>query len=261
MTPIPSLMIFGALLAGGEGVLPAGGQKERFLVESEFGKESAWTEPFLNDAWKVLVRLMDNGRIKPPRGIGVTLEKDPDFGGIGGYASPVSIGFTSNAWPKDRDRIWILAHELTNLFAAHYGGAGGFPADWWSNGRSPFPEYVSCLVMEELGYREAAAYRREGAREKADHVLFWKLHERYGFRLFSRFFKLVSADGLDMGNVGRPWPFPDEARAAYTIAYLSIAAGTNLAPLCREHLIGREPSDWKRIHPEIVFLPYNVTTE
>jgi hypothetical protein len=241
--------------------LPAGKGDERFLVESEFGKEAAWTEPFLNDAWKVLVRLMDNRKIEPPSGIHVSLKKDPDMGGIGGWATPESIGFTSNAWPKDKHRIWILAHELTNLFAAHYGGAGGYPADWWANGRSPFPEYVSCLVMEELGYREAAEHRKAGMQSKPDHMLYWKLHAKHGFELFARFFKLVNADGLDMGLVGKPWPHPDEARSAYTMAYLSMAAGENIAGLCREHGIGAEPDDWKRIHPSIPFEPYSVTAE
>jgi hypothetical protein len=235
--------------------------EERFKIDSAFGEESRWTHDYLNDAWSLLVRLMDNVQVDPPMGIQVRLKKDKELHGIAGYASSSEIGFTSNVWPKDRDRLWILAHELVNLFACHYGGAGGFPSDWWSNGRSPFPEYVSCLVMEELGYKEAAAYRREIQQGEPDHDLFWKLHEQFGFKLFARFFALVRADGIDLGCVGEHWPYPDEARSAYTMAYLSIAAGTNLAKLFREHRIGREPPDWKQIHLQIPYVPYEVTAE
>ncbi len=242
-------------------LLPITEASDRFIIESEFGDEGAWTEPYLNRAFDVLVRMMDNRKIAPPSGIRVELKKDPGLRGIGGYASPTGIGFTSDCWPKDRDRLWIVTHELVNLFAHHYGGAGGYPADWWSNGRSPFPEYVSCLVMEKLGEKKAADYRRSVSRGKLDHELYWKLHDRYGFKLFARFFLLVQRDGIDMGAIGAPWPHPDERRSAYTIAYLSLAAGANLAALCGEHGIGQEPSDWSRIHPEIRFHPYRVTEE
>ena len=252
------MQILNAIIMGAALVCPV---EDRFVIESEFGAEGAWTEAYLDDAWQVLVRLMDNSEVEPPRGIRVTLQKDPGAGGIGGFATPTSIGFTSNCWPKERLRLWIVAHELTNLFAVSYGGAGGYPSDWWSNGRSPFPEYVSCLVMEELGYTEAAEARRQEMQHKPDHALYWELHELYGFELFSRFFKLVMADGIDMGLVGRSWPYPGEARAAYTMAYLSMAANDNLAGLCREHDIGNEPDDWHRIHPEIRFVPYEVTDE
>lgn len=240
---------------------PLPGAADRFIVESEFGEESAWTEPYLDKVHKTLVRLMDNKKVAPPQGIHVSLKKDPTLQGIGGFAGPASIGFVSDCWQRDRDRLWIVAHELTNLFAHHYGGAGGYPADWWANGRSPFPEYVSCLVMEKLGEKDAAAYRRSVSRGKPDHDLYWKLHERFGFKLFSRFFALVQADGIDMGKIGAPWPHPDERRSTYTIAYLSLAAGSNLADLCLEHRIGREPDDWSRIHPEIPFQQYSVSTE
>lgn len=235
--------------------------EEKFIIQSDFGKESKWVEGFLEKSHDVLVRMMDNKKISPPMGIKVTLNKDPNQQGLGGYAAPTEIGFFSNAWPKDKLRIWIMSHELVNLFACHYGGAGGYPSDWWANGRSPFPLYVSCLVMTKLGYKEASDYIRDQYKHKQDHELYWTLYKKYGFQLFSRFFKLVRGDGLDMGLIGPPWPHPDEARTAYTIAYLSMAAKENLAPMIADHCIGAEPDDWKRIHPEISFIPYQVTAE
>jgi len=233
----------------------------RFVITSEFGAESEWTEGYLNEAWSALVRLMDNRQVQPPTGIQVSLKKAPGHGGIGGFATGRSIGFKSGAWPKEKHRLWILAHELVNLFAHHYGGAGGYPSDWWANGRSPFPEYVSCLVMKQTGFPKAAEFRRQVHRGQPDHDLFWKLHTRYGFGLFSRFFKLIRADGVDLGRIGAAWPRPDEVRSAYTIAYLSLAARTNLAGECRRHGIGKEPPDWAKRHPEIPFVAYDVSDE
>lgn len=237
------------------------GSEDRFILENGFGEEAEWTEDYLDEVWECLVSLFDNPDVAPPLGIGVKLNRDAKMNGIGGYASPEEIGFVSNAWPMDRDRLWITAHEMVNLFAHHYGGGGGYPADWWSNGRSAFPEYVSCLVMEKLGHEEAAAYRRGVTRGEPDHELFWKLHERFGFELFSRFFIVVHEDGVVMGEIGAPWPHPDETRTAYTIAYLSLVADNNLAALFEKHDIGREPGNWRQIHPEIRFIPYRVSEE
>lgn len=231
----------------------------RFVIESEFGEESAWTESYLTRVVKVIARWMDAPDVAPPASIQVELKKDPNLGGIAGAAGPTALAFTSNVWPEERYRRWILAHELANLLAHHYGGAGGYPSDWWSNGRSPFPEYVAVLVMAHLGYVEDAAWRKSAHRGKPDHELFWRLHRRYGFDLFAHFFALIRADGVDLGRIGQTWPRADAARSAYTIAYLSLAAEENLAELVRAHGVGNEPSDWRAIHPDKPFEAYEVT--
>jgi hypothetical protein len=238
----------------------SGPQRTEFDIRSGFGDESAWTQSYLEGAAEVLVSLMHNRAVAPPTKIVVTLTKDLKLNGIGGAASPTSLAFTSDAWPKERGRLWILAHELTNLFAAHYGG-GGYPSDWWSDDRSPFPEYVSCLVMKKLGYSEEAEWRQRLAAGKKDHSLFWELDKKYGFNLFAQFFKSLREDGVNLGKIGAPGPHPDKLRSAYTIAYLSLAAKSNLATMVHEHEIGKEPNDWKQRHPEIKFVEYEVTSK
>jgi len=229
-----------------------------FRVETEFGMESVWTEGYLVRAARVLTRLMDTPDVQPPTRIAVTLTKDPKSGGIGGAASATELRFTSNVWPEEPFRHWILAHELTNLFAHHYAGSGGFPSDWWSNGRSPFPEYVSCLVMAQLGFVEDAAWRKGVGKGKRDHELYWTLHRAHGFELFAKFFRLLRADGVDLGKIGKTWPHADAMRSTYAIAYLSLAAGQNLATVFRDHGIGKKPSDWDAIHPDKPFEEYEV---
>ncbi|MAG57077.1 MAG: hypothetical protein CMJ83_12360 [Planctomycetes bacterium] len=231
----------------------------RFEITSEFGAESAWTGPFLEQAYQVLVRKMDNRKVPPPQGIKVTIKKNAAMAGVGGYATPDRLGFESDQWPKDQYRMWICIHEMVNLFAHHYGGAGGYPSDWWANGRSPFPVYVAALVAKELGEKKTASWLETVDQEKPDQRLFWALNERYGFALFARFFKLVRGDGMDLGRIGKPWPAADERRSAWTIAYLSIAARKNLAPMFREHGIGRAPADWNARHPAHPFQEYVVS--
>lgn len=237
----------------------AGDAPIRAEVKSDFGDESAWVGPFVEDAAKSLVGLMANPDVAPPKTVRVELKKDANSQGIAGWATRDAIGFSSSAWPEEKSRLWIVAHELANQFTAHFAGAGGFPSDWWADGRSPFPEYVSCLVLRATGHEDAAKWRQEGSAGKPDHALYWKLHAKYGFELFAKTLKALRADGVDLGAIGVPWPAPDRVRSAYTIAYLSASAGTNLAALVREHGIGREPSDWKERHPEIAFVPYEVT--
>ena len=62
------------------------------------------------------------------------------------------------------------------------------------------------------------------------------------FAIFASFFSLIRNDGIDLGKIGTPWPAPDARRSTWTIAYLSLAAGKNLAPLFREYGIGTSPT-------------------
>lgn len=231
-----------------------------FSVQSQFGDEASWTAAYLDRAARVLVEMFDNPSVAPPPTIRVELIRDPAASGLGGFATPDSLGFTANVWPREKHRLWLLAHELSNLLAAHYAGGGGFPADWWADGRSPFPEFVACLVMEKLGFAEEARWRRGTQAGKPDHVMYWDLHRRYGFGIFSRMLKLLRADGVVLGQIGAPWPQPDRVRTLYAIAYLSLGAGSNLAALVREHGIGQEPEDWRRVHPDVPFRPYLVSS-
>lgn len=231
----------------------------QFSITSDFADEANWVEAHLQASASALIRLMANPDVLPPANIAVVLEMDPDAGGsIGGWASPVEIGLSSDECPKETLRVWILTHELCNLFAAHYAGHGGFPSDWWSNGRSPFPAYLAGLVLRETGEIEAADWLRESSSSERDHEMYWALHEKFGFDLFAKTFVLLRRDNIDLGEINPPWPHPNQTRSAYTIAYLSLAAGTNLRQMILSYGIGHEPDDWNQIHPEIPFQEYQV---
>jgi hypothetical protein len=246
-------------LAALTGSATAGDVPIRVEVVSEFDAESKWVEAFVGDAAKVLVQLMANPDVAPPASIRVELKKDANSAGIAGWATPAAIGFSSGSWPEEKNRLWIVSHELTNHFTALYAGGGGMPSDWWADGRSPFPEYVSCLVLRATGHEDAANWRQATSAAKPDHALYWKLHEKYGFDVFARFLKLLRDDRVDLTKIGAPERPADRARAVYATAYLSIAAGANLAPSLRELGLGRRPADWEQRCPGAVFVEYEVT--
>lgn len=235
----------------------------RLVFESDFGPEAAWVEGYVRDCARALDGMLADPDVPPPDTVTVHLERDPDLEGIAGWASgeESAVGFAGASWPPGHAHVWIVAHELVNLWVAHYAGAGGFPSDWWSNGRSPFPEYASCLVMERAGHADAAEWRRADGRGQPDHDLYWILHERHGFALFARFFRLLRHDGVDLGEIEPEWPLPSGRRSLYTAAYLSLAAGENLAPLLRAAGVGREPPAWSEEHPDWPFTPYEIRDE
>ena len=235
----------------------------QFEIDSDFEQEADWMEGYLQRGAAALIAMLDAPQITPPRKIRVEIRRDPASHGIAGWASGEhsAIGLASASWPRDHGRLWIVAHELVNLMVAHYAGSGGFPSDWWSNGRSPFAEYASCLVMRAAGHPEAADWRRADGAGQPDHDLYWELDERYGFALFARFFELLREDEIDLGEIEPVWPLPSAQRSLYTAAYLSLAAGENLAPLLRAAGIGAEPEGWKEAHSDWPFTPYVVTDE
>ncbi len=228
-------------------------------IDSGFGEESSWVGEHLEASVTVLVRLMASPELAPPGRIDVVLVNDPE-GEHYAWASAEAIGFVGDRFPKQTPYVWVLTHELANLFAAHYGGHGGFPSDWWSNGRSPFPAYLSGLVLGEVGCTDVAEWLRSSSASEPDHVLFWTLHERYGFELFAETLRLVRRDDLDLGLIEPPWPAPSATRSAYTIAYLSIAAGEDLTATITSSGVGRKPSDWDTNHLQIPFEEYVVSS-
>lgn len=258
--------VLGAILGAApqhKGESPPGTAAVRteFVIESEFGSESDWVKPYLEEVARELVTMLDNPAVTPLPKITVSLKKEPTSKGLRGRASGTkkTLYFWSSIWPREKYRLWIMAHELANLFAAHYGGAGGFPADWWANGRSPFPLYTSCLVMKRLGFlKEAEAIKARNAADP-DQLLYWDLDQRYGFKLFATFLKLLRDDGINLAEIGARWPSPDKLRSTYTIAYLSLAAERNLAALVQKYGIGKKPKDWEKRHPEISFAEYVVS--
>ena len=201
-----------------------------------------------------------NPYVKLPKTIRVTIRKNSKMRSISANASRFnnSINFKSNVWQRDKYRVWILIHELTNLLASYYGSQA-YPSDWWANGRSPFPEYISVKIMHKLGFKKEALWRKSVHKDKSDHKFYWHLDKKYGTKLFKDFFFLIKKHNINLARIGKRWPHPDKKRTLKSLALLSMAAKKNLAKTARFYKIGNKPKDWYQRHPEIRFIPYNIS--
>lgn len=258
------LVLAAGLPGGVRADAAAATERVLFDIRSDFpSAEVRWVKPFLRRSLETVDGFFNNELTRYPERIRVTLRRDARLRGLKGSANRGrnELRVTTNLWQEDRYRRWIVLHELVNLLVAHYGSPGGYPSDWWSNGSSPFPLFVTGAALRRMGYADDAVWLREAHGGRPDHELYWVLHERYGMGLFRRFFRLLKRDGVELGDIGERWPRPDRRRALYTLGYLSLAAGENLAPLARRWGVGERPADWRKRHPEIPFVPYVVGDE
>jgi hypothetical protein len=235
-----------------------------FVPYIAFQDDQSWTLAFLFDASEVLQELfvVPPERLPPAIDVKIDITASPVLSGSASYQKPPNhsrLTFRSNLWPKEKHRLWILTHELTNIYLAA-GGSNCSPSDWWSNGRSPFPEFVSSIVLEKLGYKSEAEWRKSVNHGKNDYALFWKLYNEYGFKIYREYLSLVRKYDVNFCVLGDPWPSPSKERSLYSGALLSIAANTNLAPVLSNYGVGNEPDDWKQRHPEIEFREYKITS-
>lgn len=234
--------------------------KPNFIVRSDFPKQNIWVKRFIQNAYSIIHKTLHHDLATEPKQINIIIKKNSNLKGISGNANfqENTLNFKSNVWKNDRYRRWILIHELVNLLSAHYGSQA-YPSDWWSNGRSPFPVYITWLVLKELRYTKDAHWLKKEYQNKKDHQLYWALHEKYGTELFRTFFHYLKQDNISLSKIGKPWPYPDKIRSLYTMGYLSLSANKNLAKIFQEHDIGKKPSDWHKRHKNIHFVPYKIT--
>jgi len=234
--------------------------KPVFMIHSDFPKQNVWVKRLLHNAFGVIHDNLYHELASDPKRITVIIKKNSRLQSIRGSANfqKNTLHFESNLWQNDRYRRWILIHELINLLSAHYGSEG-YPSDWWSNGRSPFPVYIAWLVLKKLRYSDDVHWLRKSYAKKKDHQLYWKLHELYGPKLFKNFFYYLKRDHIALDHIGEPWPYPDRLRSLYTMGYLSLSAHKNLAEIFQNYDVGKRPSDWHQRHKEITFIPYRIT--
>lgn len=235
-------------------------QATTFQIKSDFPKENQWVKELLQLSLNRLNKMFLNSYTHLPNKIVVNINKKDSLKGISANANNKnnSLNFTSNLWQKDKYRIWIMIHELTNLLSSYYG-SNAYPSDWWANGRSPFPEYISVLIMQKLGYKKEALWRKKVHIDKSDHKFYWNLHRRFGTKLFKDFFYLLKKHNIDLRKIGKKWPSPDKQRSLMTLSLLSLAANKNLANLASFYKIGKKPRDWEKRHPEIKFQTYSIS--
>lgn len=136
------------------------------------------------------------------------------------------IGVAYDAWfnvysGRDYWSVELIAHEIVNLFTGHI--AAGWPVDWWADTKSPFPYAIKIIVERNLGHYDAA----EASLRSADPLvkMFLQFMSIYGSDIYSRFLQAIRNDGWSQWFT----PNPSKLLSEYVAAYLSLAAGINLA--------------------------------
>jgi len=142
----------------------------------------------------------------------------------------------------------VIPHETANMFLGE-GVTGGWPTDWWADGRSPFPAMVAVQV------------------EKANNIPYWSAHDavdsqdpqyvmfrdqllgKFGWALFQNTFLLMIGSGVNLATIHSEFESPNWYTLHYlkshTVAYyLSRAAGIDLSTILNQGTVGTPPPGW-----------------
>lgn len=146
------------------------------------------------------------------------------IGCIGEIGKGPGIGVSFDAWfnpyaGSDNWSVELIAHESTNLFTGQ--AVGGWPVDWWADHISPFPYSVKIQVEQAAGH-DSAAQQSLSTADPLTHM-FLNISQEYP-GVYKTMLSDLKADGWSQ------WfgPNPSQLLSEYVVAYLSIAAGTDL---------------------------------
>jgi outer membrane biosynthesis protein TonB len=145
----------------------------------------------------------------------------------------------------------LTLHEAINVYTGLV--SSGWPTDWWSDHRSPFPNAFDYEIMKDIGARQndqtllnaATAQKNRfdnptqnpGGYDPEVAMDIGFFDQYGGFPAFQSFFRLVAGDGLDWGSVGQDPSFTGDNNygallSEYVAAYLGMGFGatSNLTP-------------------------------
>jgi hypothetical protein len=192
-------------------------------------------------------------------------------GCCGAFSGGGNIGFQVESFNGFPDWPWVvIPHEMTNVFA---GSAvvpnGGWPADWWSDGSSPFPAMVAVNVekADEQAYGVSYWQQHDLADQNgamgSQYVMFRdNLQGIYGWGLFQNAFSAMKNDGLRLDAPDYTMHSEYESSNWYQLHYLkshvvayylSRAAGVDLSMTLNQGTVGQKPSGWSGS-----FSPYQI---
>ena len=160
------------------------------------------------------------------------LKLTPPGGGI--YAAGTEIGIPVDAFYGDYQGIHsgyayvLIAHETMNLYTGH-AVSGGWPYDWWADGRSPFPLTTGMKACIDLHWQQSATicqiHLNNYAQSDSLVAMFQSLYMGYGNGMFGRAFSAAKSDSINWENIGAN---PSALRTNYVTAYLTIGASGDL---------------------------------
>jgi hypothetical protein len=183
-------------------------------------------------------------------------------GCCGAFSSGSNIGFQVEAFNGIPDWPWVvIPHEMTNCFT---GTAvvpnGGWPPDWWSDGRSPFPAMAAVNVEKADEQAYGVSYWQQHDQDDASgsmgtiYKMFRdQLQSNYGWSLFQNAFAAMRNDGLrldtptytaDSEYLSPNWYQLHYLKSHVIAYYLSRATGVDLSSTLNQGSVGQMPSGW-----------------
>jgi hypothetical protein len=138
---------------------------------------------------------------------------------------PNCDGFTAPDWTRG-----VIIGEFAN-HAAAVGSSGCQPRDWWVDGVWNFPDMVVAAVLAEVLDSTAARYWEQHMDcsdlvKKPLYMAFKDLRLKHGWQAFQNAFKAIREDSISFCS---GFTNPSALLTNYTLAYLSLGAGENIA--------------------------------
>jgi hypothetical protein len=169
--------------------------------------------------------------------------------GYFGWTSAGNIGIGYQVFGNVPDWPWVvIPHETANMFTGE-GISGGWPTDWWADGRSPFPAMVGVQVEKAYNLQYWSAHDAADNQDPAYRMFRDELFGKYGWELFQNMFLLMRADAVNLANVNSEYQSPNWYSLHYlkshTVAYyMSRAAGVDLSATLNQGSVGTPPPGW-----------------
>jgi len=183
---------------------------------------------------------------------------DPNSGYFG-WAGGGNIGLGYQDFKDIPDWPWVvIPHETTNMFTGE-GVTGGWPTDWWADGRSPFPAMVAVNV--EKAYNVSYWQQHDAADSHDPQYAMFRdlLQAKYDWTLFQIAFANMRNDGVNLANIHSEFESANwyglHYLKSHTVAfYLSNAAGVDLSATLDNGTVGTPPPAWS----DVSFAPYQI---
>jgi hypothetical protein len=150
-------------------------------------------------------------------------------GCCGGFAGGGEVGYNDGDFKDQFGMSWVRGVVIGEVVNAFTGAVSqGWPTDWWVNSVWYFPGFVVVDVMKEVTTPEVATKWEVSEKYPTYPVynLFRALLMEHGWAYYQTLMNTVKNDKMIWDG---PGPNPSPKRTNYVIAYMSIAAGSNLA--------------------------------
>ncbi len=168
-----------------------------------------------------------------PEALPQRVEIDSQSDGMGGWAAGNSVGYQVSDFygvPANGDGLrWIRGVIIGEVINASTGAVSGdWPLDWWVDHVWYFPGFLAGEILKETVSPDFSAYwlTSESYPTYPVYNLFVSLLGQYGWTCYKDLFARMQADDMKWDKVGQN---PSKNKTDYVLAYLSLAAGRNLA--------------------------------